>query len=43
MNIIRRALLHTAGWALKGAGLSLSDPAGWQTLGVGSTWAKVNV
>lgn len=43
MNIIRRALLHTAGWALKGAGLSLSDPAGWQTLGVGSTWAKINV
>jgi HK97 family phage portal protein len=43
MNIIRRALLHTAGWALKGAGLSLTDPAGWQTLGVGSTWAKINV
>lgn len=43
MNIIRRALLHTAGWALKGAGLSLTDPAGWQTLGVGPTWAKINV
>lgn len=43
MNIIRRALLHTAGWALKGAGLSLTDPAGWQMLGVGSTWAKINV
>ncbi len=43
MNIIRRALLHTAGWALKGAGLSLSDPAGWQMLGVGPTWAKINV
>ena len=43
MNIIRRALLHTAGWALKGAGLSLTDPAGWQTLGVGPTWAKISV
>lgn len=43
MNIIRRALLHTASWALKGAGLSLTDPAGWQMLGVGSTWAKINV
>lgn len=43
MNIIRRALLHTAGWALKGAGLSLTDPAGWQTLGIGPTWAKINV
>ena len=43
MNIIRRALLHTAGWALKGAGLSLTDPAGWHTLGVGPTWAKINV
>ena len=43
MNIIRRALLHTAGWALKGAGLSLTNPAGWQTLGVGPTWAKINV
>lgn len=43
MNIIRRALLHTAGWALKGAGLSLTDPAGWQMLGVGSTWAKITV
>lgn len=43
MNIIRRALLHTAGWALKGAGLSLTNPAGWQALGVGSTWAKISV
>lgn len=43
MNIIRRALLHTAGLALKGAGLSLTEPAGWQTLGVGPTWAKINV
>lgn len=43
MNIIRRALLHTAGWALKGAGLSLADPAGWSALGVGPTWAKINV
>lgn len=43
MNIIRRALLHTAGWALKGTELSLTNPAGWQVLGVGPTWAKINV
>lgn len=43
MNLIRRALLHTAGWALKGTDLSLTNPAGWQVLGTGPTWAKINV
>lgn len=43
MNLIRRALLPLAGWALKGTDLSLTDPKGWQTLGVGPTWAKIAV
>lgn len=44
MNIIRRALLHTAGWALKGTDLTLINPAGWSVVGgVGPTWAKVPV
>jgi HK97 family phage portal protein len=43
MNIIRRGLLQAASWVLKGSELSLVSPEGWQVLGVGSTWAKVNV
>ena len=43
MNLIRRALLPLAGWALKGTDLSLTDPKGWQTLGVGPTWANIAV
>lgn len=43
MNLIRRALLPLVGWTLKGADLNLTEPRGWQSIGVGSTWAKVNV
>lgn len=43
MNIIRRSILHAAGWALKGTELSLTDPRGWASLGIGRTWANVNV
>lgn len=43
MNLIRRALLQTATWALKGSDLTLTDPKGWNVLGVGQTWAKVSV
>jgi phage portal protein BeeE len=43
MNIIRRSILHAAGWALKGTELSLTDPKGWPSLGIGRTWANVNV
>lgn len=43
MNVFRRALLSTAAWALKGTELSLTDPAGWTALGIGPTWAKINV
>lgn len=42
MNIIRRSILHAAGWVLKGADLTLNSPNGW-TVGGGQTWAKVNV
>ena len=42
MNIIRRSLLHAAGWVLKGADLSLTSPSGWTVAG-GQTWAKINV
>lgn len=40
MNFIRRALLN---WAAKGTELTLTDPQGWTVVGVGPTWAKVNV
>lgn len=43
MNLIRRGLLQAASWALKGTELSLTNPAGWQVLGTGPTWAKVKV
>ena len=43
MNIIRRSLLGVAGWALKGADLTLTNPAGWQMAGAGETWAKVKI
>lgn len=43
MNFIRRSLLHAAGWALKGTGLSLTSPQGWEILGGGRTWANINV
>lgn len=40
MNYLRRTMLRLA---LKGADLSLLEPAGWQFLGNGPTWAKVPV
>lgn len=41
MNILKKAALK---WALKGADLSLTDPAGWSVLGsTGESWAKVRV
>lgn len=40
MNFFRRAALRMA---LKGADLSLTDPAGWTFLTGGATWAKVPV
>lgn len=40
MNFFRRAALRLA---LKGADLSLTDPAGWTFLTGGDTWAKVGV
>lgn len=40
MNIFQRTMLRLA---LKGADLSLTDPAGWQFLTGGGTWAKVSV
>lgn len=43
MNIIRRALMPVAAWVAKGTDLTLSEPRGWNTIGVGSTWAKVSV
>ena len=43
MNIIRRGLLQAATWALKSADISLSNPMLARVLGVGPTWAKVNV
>ena len=43
MNIIRRGLLQAASWVLKGSDMTLVSPNGWQVLGVGSTWARVNV
>jgi HK97 family phage portal protein len=43
MNIIRRSLLHAAGWVLKGTDLSLTDPKGWGFMGAGRTWANINV
>ncbi|WP_313570238.1 phage portal protein [Comamonas terrigena] len=43
MNIIRRGLLHAATWALKSADISLTNPLLARVLGVGPTWAKVNV
>lgn len=43
MNIIRRGLLQAATWALKSADISLTNPLLARVLGVGPTWAKVNV
>lgn len=43
MNIIRRGLLQAATWALKSADISLTNPMMARILGVGPTWAKVNV
>lgn len=43
MNIIRRGLLQAASWALKSADISLTNPMLARILGVGPTWAKVNV
>ena len=43
MNIIRRGLLQAATWALKSADISLTNPMLARILGVGPTWAKVNV
>ena len=43
MNIIRRGLLQAATWALKSADISLTNPMLARVLGVGPTWAKVNV
>lgn len=43
MNIIRRGLLNAATWALKSADISLTNPMLARILGVGPTWAKVNV
>ena len=43
MNIIRRSLLHAAGWVLKGTDLTLNNPQGWEALGAGRTWANINV
>lgn len=46
MNLIRRSLLHVAGWAAKaatGTELTLTNPQGWSVLGTGATWAKIPV
>ncbi|MBP8140406.1 MAG: phage portal protein [Acidovorax sp.] len=44
MNLIRRSLLHAAGWVLKGTDLSLTEPQGWSVVGGGGpTWAKIAV
>lgn len=40
MNFLKRAALS---WAMKGVALTPSDPNGWESLGVESTWAKVPV
>lgn len=47
MNLIRRSLLHVAGWAAKaatGTELTLTNPLGWDVVGgSGPTWAKITV
>lgn len=43
MNLFRRAMARTAALALKGAGLTLDNPQGWDILGTGRTWANIPV
>lgn len=43
MNLFRRAMARTAALALKGAGLTLDNPHGWDILGTGRTWANIPV
>lgn len=43
MNLFRRAMARTAALALKGAGLTLDSPQGWDILGTGRTWANIPV
>lgn len=43
MSPIRKAVLGAMAWALKGTDLTLTNPQGWNVLGVGPTWAKVPV
>ena len=43
MNLFRRAMARTAALALKGAGLTLDNPQGWDIMGTGRTWANIPV